>query len=81
MAGSYRHITDKDNNFRGFDLIENGNDAGECIAELFAMIQHLSGGDKHKIFDAHTAYCKTRNPRYNPDEPGFGFNDYWCDEG
>lgn len=62
MAGSYRHlvngenreiVSDTNNGDEPFPLIENMGDAQECIAELFDMIQHLSGGDLRAIFEAH----------------------------
>ncbi len=54
MAGSYRHLVDGDNKLIGDDypLIDGKRDATECIDELFAMIQYLTGGDKAKIHEA-----------------------------
>ncbi len=58
MAGSYRHITDKDNNFRGVELIKNLGDAYEALEECWHFIDILSGGDKEKIAAAHLEYIK-----------------------
>lgn len=42
MAGSYRHVTNSDGTFRGFDLVENGGDAAETIDEMWKMIDWLA---------------------------------------
>lgn len=66
MAGSYRHITNDDNSFRGIDLIDNLGDAHEALEECHAMIQQLTGGDKQKIFEAWLeGYAKKNLPESN----------------
>ena len=52
MAGSYRHITNPDGSFLGTELIGNLRDAYEALEECYLMIQHLTGGDKSKIYEA-----------------------------
>jgi hypothetical protein len=52
MAGSYRHITNSDGSFCGIETIENLGDAFEALEECYDMIQHLSGGNKSKIYRA-----------------------------
>ena len=52
MAGSYRHITNKNNRFIGTSLLDNLGDAHEALEECYMMILHLTGGDKKKIFEA-----------------------------
>jgi hypothetical protein len=39
MAGSYRHITNADGTFRGFDLLDNRRDDGQAIEEMWEMIR------------------------------------------
>ena len=69
MAGSYRHITNQDGTFRGVELISDLGDAHEALEECFLMIQHLTGGDKDKIFEAwRDGYFKNRCPPEN--DPG-----------
>jgi len=64
MAGSYRHITNPDNTFRGIDLIDNLGDAHEALEECYEIIQVLTGGDKRKIFEAHRECVRKYNPEY-----------------
>ena len=64
MAGSYRHITDSDNEFRGIDLIDNLGDAYEALEECWEMIKILAGNDKRKIFEAQEEYVRLFNPDY-----------------
>jgi hypothetical protein len=68
MAGSYRHLVDENNNLHDGDYphIADVLDARECIDELFAMIQHLTGGDKAKIHEAWLeGYFKPNCPPEN----------------
>lgn len=58
MAGSYRHIVDKNNTFIGIKHIENLGDAWEALEECWHFIDILSGGDKQKISDTHLEYIK-----------------------
>jgi hypothetical protein len=58
MAGSYRHITDENNNFKGIELIGDLGDAYEALEECWYIINILSGGDKQKIADAHLEYIR-----------------------
>lgn len=68
MAGSYRHIIDEDNKFRGVDLLDHLGDAYEALQECHWMINHLCSGDKEKVFEAHRAYVAApdgcNNPKY-----------------
>ena len=66
MAGSYRHLTNADGTFRGFDLVENRKDCAEAIEEMWLMIDWLTGGDKQKIFEAwREGYFKKECPPEN----------------
>ena len=64
MAGSYLHCikTFKDGTYRflGVDLLDGLGDAYEALEEMFDMIEHLSGGDRAKILEAHEAHCIKR---------------------
>ena len=73
MAGSYRHITDKDNNFIGIDLIENLGDAHEALEECWHLINILSENDKDKIAAAHLKYIE----RINGDVEYVKKTNYW----
>ncbi len=74
MAGSYRHITTKNNEFIGIDLIDNLGDAYEALEECFLMIDNLSGGDKQRIFEAWRDTCPIPEKR-----AGCTFNEFWLD--
>ena len=70
MAGSYRHIVDADNNFRGINLIDNLGDAHEALEECYDMIQWLAQGDKHRICEAWKfGHIEVRNPGRVSEEP------------
>jgi hypothetical protein len=58
MAGSYRHIVDENNNFRGLELIDDLGDAYEALEECWHIINILSEGDKSKIAAAHLEYVR-----------------------
>lgn len=58
MAGSYSHIVDKNNKFKGIELIGDLGDAYEALEECWHMIDILSGSDKDKIDQAHYEYLK-----------------------
>lgn len=76
MAGSYRHITDKDNAFIGCESCENLGDAHEAIEEMYHMILHLTEGDKHKIHEAwRDGYARKLLPPSN--EPLFTYERFW----
>ena len=78
MAGSYRHITDKDNNFIGCDLCENLGDAHEALEEMYHMIHYLTGGDKTKIHEAwRNGYARKFLPSSN--ETLFTYAEFWFD--
>ena len=49
MAGSFRHIVDRDNGNFTMDLIENLGDAEEALEECFQIITKLSDGDRKKV--------------------------------
>ena len=42
MAGSYKHIINRDGEFTGTELIDNLGDAYEALEECYDMIQYLS---------------------------------------
>jgi hypothetical protein len=66
MGGSYQHIVNDDGSFRGTDLIDNLGDAYEALQQCYDMIQHLTGGDKTKIYEAWLeGYFKKRCPPEN----------------
>lgn len=75
MAGSYRHLVDKNNQlhpehemYGQFPLIGDLKDARECIEELFAMVEYLTGGDKVKVHEAWLeGYFKPNCPPSNID--------------
>lgn len=77
MAGSYRHITDKDNNLISNEefpnMIENLGDAYEAIEECWHLIDILSGGDKKKIAAAYLKYIE----RIGGDVWRVKLKDYW----
>lgn len=76
MAGSYRHITNDDDSFRGVELIDHLGDAREALEECHAMIAYLTGGDKQKIFEAWLeGYAKKNYPECN--WPRFTFERFW----
>lgn len=69
MAGSYKHIVNPDGSFRGTDLIDNLGDAYEALEECHLMIEHLTNGNKVKIFEAwRDGYFKKCCPPEN--DPG-----------
>lgn len=75
MAGSYRHITDVNNNFRGIELIDNLGDAYEALEECYLMIKQLTGNDKQKIFEAWRDSVLAVSP--NAFDPRFDFDFFW----
>lgn len=81
MAGSYRHVVDHNNEFKGTDSIENLGDAYEALEEMYDMIQYLSGGDKQKIFEAfREGHCRKRIPPENMTLPWVADSKrYWKD--
>ena len=68
MAGSYRHIVNKNgdliSNEKFIDSIENLGDAYEMAEECWYLIQILSGGDKKKIDSAIDTMYQMFNHRY-----------------
>lgn len=88
MAGSYRHVTNSDGSFRGFDLVENGGDAAETIDEMWKMIDWLArqltpNGHDHReaIHEAWLeGYLRPLN-NGNADNPRLAsFEDFWYDD-
>ena len=75
MAGSYRHIVDEDNNFCGIDRIDNLGDAHEALEECYHMIQHFTGGDKTKVFEAYCAYVRKVYPHVR--DADLKESDFW----
>lgn len=82
MAGSYRHITNDNNEFTGIDLIENLGDAHGALEECYEIIQILAKGKrekkKKKIFEAYRETVARANPEYAADMTN---KEYWNDEG
>jgi len=76
MAGSYRHITDHNNNFIGIDLIDNLGDAHEALEECYHIIKNLSG-DKYRdrIFEAWKKYILDTYP--DCDKSVMKFSRFW----
>ena len=63
MAGSYKHIINRDGEFTGTELIDNLGDAYEALEECYDMIQYLSDGDRTQIHDAWlNGHIRKRNP-------------------
>lgn len=58
MAGSYKHIVDKNNKFIGVKYLDNLVDAYEALEECWHMIDILTGSDKEKIEEAHLKYIE-----------------------
>lgn len=56
MAGSYGHITNKQHQFTGVELLENGGDVYEACEELYGMIWYLADGDIAKVNQAWDRY-------------------------
>ena len=78
MAGSYRHITDENNEFIGCEHIENLGDAHEALEEMYHMIDYLTGGDKAKIHAAWVnGYGRKFLPRGNAEKTTY--QDFWED--
>lgn len=73
MAGSYSHIVDHNNKFRGTELIGDLGDAYEALEECWHMIDILSGGDKELIFQVHLEYLR----RVGGDVEYAKTKDYW----
>lgn len=83
MAGSYRHITDHDNKFRGIDLIDHLGDAYEALEECYDMIAFLTNNDKQKIFNAWLkGHVEKRfgKERIKSDPKVFNFNSFWFED-
>lgn len=79
MAGSYRHVTDQNGQFKGLDSIDNLGDAYEAIEEMHDMIAQLTGGDRQKIFEAwRDGHIRKRLPNRLAEEPAiFTFDRFW----
>ena len=52
MAGSFRHVVDKDLKFRGCESIDNLGDASEALEEMYDMLMYLTRSDKSILYDA-----------------------------
>lgn len=84
MAGSYRHVTEADGSFRGFDLIENGGDAAEAIDEMWQMIAYMGAqltpdDPRRAIHEAHR-FGVERPPGNTANDDLMSFDRYWSDE-
>jgi len=76
MAGSYRHITDSENNFCGLESIDNLGDAVEALEECYYMILQLADGKKEKIHEAWLhGYALKFLPESNQDL--FTYDRFW----
>lgn len=62
MAGSYMHVTGKNGEFRGLDLIDNPGDAREALEQMHGMIRWLAAGDAARIKEAQDRYCDGPDP-------------------
>jgi len=60
MAGSYRHMVNKHNKFKGIKYIGDLGDALEALEECYEFIQILTNGDKDKIVETHLEYLKRK---------------------
>lgn len=83
MAGSYRHVVNDKGEFRGTDLIDNLGDAYEALEEMYDMIQHLTGGDRQKMFEAwRDGHIRKRLPNRIAQEPQlFTAERFWYSDG
>jgi hypothetical protein len=81
MAGSYKHVVDSNGEFRGVDLIDNLGDAYEALEEMYDMIQYLSRGDKHAIYEAwRIGHVAKRLPDRLTEEPElFTYERFWSE--
>ena len=79
MAGSFKHIIDKDLKFRGTDLLDNLGDCYEALEECYDMIMHLTEGNKQRIYTAWLdGYVKKRFPETLKKDPKiFTYKRYW----
>lgn len=64
MAGSYRHITNEENEFIGIVHLDNLGDCLEALEECYQLIQILAKGSKKRIAKAHKQYVARKNPEY-----------------
>lgn len=80
MAGSYQHVTNADGSFdEDISLINSLWDAQEAIEEMWLMIDHLTGSDRTKIYEAWLeGYFKRRCPIGNL--PLATFEKFWKTE-
>jgi hypothetical protein len=85
MAGSYRHCVAKNGELYGDQgkelLLDDLGDAYEAIEEMYDMIQYLSAGDRHKIYEAwREGHIRKRRPSRLAQEPErFTEQDFWYD--
>lgn len=77
MAGSYKHIVNKSNQFIGIDLIDHLGDAHEALEECYELIKIMSGGDQNKIYEAYIQYLKNIQSDM---ADKISFDDFWGDE-
>jgi hypothetical protein len=79
MAGSFRHVVDRDGTFRGTDLLDHLGDAHEALEEMYDMILYLTGGDKQKIYEAwREGHARKRIPPGNMSLPWVAsFQGFW----
>lgn len=59
MAGSYKHVVNKDGTFRGTTLLDHLGDAHEALEEMYGMIWYLAdsyangyAGEQHQAAEA-----------------------------
>lgn len=76
MAGSFMHVVPlksaEDQAHPRLDLVNGSQrDMWQAIEELYAMIHHLTGGDRVKMFEAwRQGYHLKYNPASNADLDG-----------
>lgn len=76
MAGSYKHIVNDRNEFRGVELLDHLGDAYEALEECYDMIQYLTGGDRRRIHEAWLhGHIRTRCA-FEPDLTAGGVHTY-----
>lgn len=66
MAGSYKHVTKDDGNFRADvkdfgGMIKNLGDAYEACEEMYFMISFLARGNRRRIEEAREAFVLARH--------------------
>jgi len=87
MGGSYRHVTNSDGSFRGFDLLDGRRDDGMAIKEMWQMIDHLAkrisdstGADPRRVIHEAWRWGVERPPENTNNESICGFDAFWSDD-